>query len=515
MLSTLPTELLTQIISYLDDPHIKLNRHGRKELTSSRPSLWALSLVNHRLSAIVCLLLFEEVVLLLKGGAHLPLDVLRFAQACGDNPAVIRRVQRLHIHWRFSTPKFWAWDLWKAIGLAENLKALHLESAYSQSDENVLSIMIEYVVTRLRILEHLLINVARFKISPRLFWKICRARSLESLEISSQIFGVEYPFDMITPSGYLSDAQHSRSIPQTHLKSLGCSGSYLDLEALQLVLSNSPGLTKLKMSWPLSDTPQHLPSQNPYQLTQYNRSDSITRTLTACAENLRELVLVSGGQFIPNDYTVDLSWLCKLQQISLSVRLLGENSEGWHWTDTGIDGHLPSPDWFQKLPRGLHTLEIQFDSYGLFWTLAELRHRTGYEQSALPETSASWPRESDITLCPDFGRCLFEPRIGLEVVALHRLFWLKDTIMRKPGCLEHLIHLRVYETNSQKNKWKTSLRLDPDAWDRLDIVKVYPEAFKLSELNFQLLIRVPFNYVPPSLAFLKSQIPSAIPETIP
>lgn len=100
----LPNELLTQILSYLDHSRTTPDCWKLEEFTNSRLDLFALTLVNHRLSTIGCRSLYEDILLYLKDSSERPLDDLRFAQCCTDNPAVPRRVRRLRIQGRFCGP---------------------------------------------------------------------------------------------------------------------------------------------------------------------------------------------------------------------------------------------------------------------------------------------------------------------------------------------------------------------------------------------------------------------------
>lgn len=477
-LLALPDELLTQIFSC-----IKVNLHGRETLTTSCRSLRALALVNSRLSAIACRLLFEDVAFCLKEGPHLPLHVLKFAQSCEDNPVVVRRIRKLHIFWTFPTPKNWAWDLWEAIGLAQNLKILRLESFHTHSDKDILPVIIEYLILRLRSLEVLVINISQLTLSPRLFWKICRSQSLRVFEIHSQIREVEAPFDTVTSSDYLSDAQLSQATTSTNLTDLVCSHSCFDTLVLQLVLSSSPGLIRLQIPCPLTEAPQRGLSAVPNQPPRYVEPDTFTRMLLQCAESLLELVLVSDHQEIPRDYIIDLSCLGQLQRLVLSIRLLcGIN--GLSRMTAGPSDRLPSGDWLQRLPSGLHMLEIQYDSYGIFWDPIEL---TDYmRDTELPH----------IQMCSAFGWHLFEPRLGLEIATPHRMDQLTETVERTTDCLEYLSTLKFVEVISRKHK--------RDSWDQLDIAKVYPEAFGYPELNLQLIVRVPSGYSPPLFTTLNA-----------
>lgn len=510
-LLALPDELLTHIITYIDDSRLKNNRWGQQEITNSRPSLCALALVNRRLSAIACRILFEDITLYLRDGPHIPLDALRFAQCCEDNPAVVRRMRRLHIRWDFCTPAGWAWDLWEAIGLAKDLKVLRLESSQGHSDEKILPSIIEYLVTRLRSLEMLVINVLHLTLSPRLIWKICRSPSLQVLETMSPIREVDLPFDMVTTSDYSSIlGEPGHEVPQTNLTSLCCSSAYSDPPALQVIVSNSPRLVRLQLNWPVRGKSQDglilasglgiparpLPCVEP---------DVITETLLPCAKHLQELVLLNSTLRISEieDPVVDLSWLRQLKRATLSIRLLRKTVDPTCLLTTRWGGYFPSHDWFEYLPTSLQALEIQFDSLrGLFWDVLELEKLDGYLQT-IPRNRLLNPmsrKEGWTRVCSDFGQRLFEPMLRPELVTPNRLSWLTDTLKRRPGCLECLKSFRVVEVNTWNRR--------PGYWDRLDLAKTYPEAFGCPDLNFELIVRIPFGYVPPSFASMTSETPS-------
>lgn len=219
---------------------------------------------------------------------------------------------------------------------------------------------------------------------------------LQVLETDLQILESERAFDSDESDYNPGESQNGIVVPQTSLKSLCCSSvGHFDPQVLRFVLSNSPHLTKLQTKRPrLTISPEDVEKWAGYVMSFGSIPDIrpvvVANTLPQCAKNLRELVLLThmllGSEFA--ETSINLSWLHQLKQLSISTHLLSDIQTQGFTVSNSNDCYLPSQDWYQRLPSGLQTLQIQFGHFqGLFWELEELRSLDGYAHVNLTDTS--------------------------------------------------------------------------------------------------------------------------------
>lgn len=508
----LPDEILVLIFSNLHTSNVSPDDDDgdlQKIARLHRLTLCSLAQTNRRLHNVVYPIQIEDISLSITGNSEDWRETAgaKLAYLCAETPAIFDRMRKFRIRWNSRTPNNWTRGLSRTIGNAKDLTRLKLEGFDDRSVSKSHCKSIENLVSGLQRLETVVLDMDGFDMTASLFLQICGLPHLRSFETRSRVYGLAPLRDVVASSEYCLGTSRNHSMSETVLTSLRCSGEYVDLETLRLVLSKAPGLKKLRTTLP---GPGVIPDfgmkpvggRSFLNLGATYRPDLVTKALLPSSSTIEELVCMNHEVGMPNNNggVVDLSSFHALRKVCISIRLLCR-TDFRNEPHPRVPSPLPRSDWYQKLPKRLQTLEVHFDySRGLLWNKSDLDALKG--NIDLNHNHTSRPAKSDVDaeqcqrLNFEFSRRIFTPRVAEEIAAGSRLSWATEMIRSR---FEHLSSLTSFKVIESAKTGRRQRR----AWDGLDLAAAYPETFGCPEVDFQLLVRTPPGYIAPSITSLR------------